>query len=62
MSRSEEEKMNNVQQIFEKAFGVREDTRVYISEYLTENVVVVENEIRKAYYNFNGELLKVINY
>lgn len=53
--------MAKAQKIFEKAFGVSSETHTYISEYLKENVIVVENETRKAYYNFSGELLNLIN-
>ncbi len=55
------DRMQKAQSDFEKKFGVREDTEVYISEYLGETVIVVENEKRIAYYNFSIEILKVLN-
>lgn len=61
MNKKAVEQLAKVQRIFEKAFGVREETTVYVSEYLKENAIVVENELRKAYYNFSGELLHLTN-
>ncbi len=55
------DRLEKAQRDFEKKFGVREDTEVYISEYLGETVIVVENEKRIAYYNFSIEILKVLN-
>lgn len=61
MNKKAVEQLAKVQRIFEKAFGKREDTKVYVSEYKRDNVIVVENDLRKAYYNFSGELLDLTN-
>jgi hypothetical protein len=55
------EKFRLAQLDFEKHFGCSEGTKVYLSEYAHENVIVVENHVKRAYYSFCIELLKVIN-
>ncbi len=51
---------------FWKSFG-KCKTKVYISDdggvkLKAENVIVVESNLRRAYYNFSIELLKVMNF
>jgi|GEM_PF-5431848 len=48
------------QRDFEKHFGVREEIESYFGTYSLEDVIVVEDHKRRAYYSLSVELIKVI--
>lgn len=55
------DKIAAAQSDFEKFFGRSESTHATISELGGEQVIIVENHIKRAFYSMNVELLKIIN-
>ena len=61
MSLGKSNEIQIAQQDFEKHFGFSEDL-VTSTDYLGgEEVIVVENHARRAFYSLSGELIKVLN-
>lgn len=60
-SPDEIDKMSRAQVNFEQLFGMNDETKTSIGLMGAEEVIIVENDWRRAFYSFDVELLKVIN-